>query len=377
MLPISAGIGLKPAHFNDALKASAAPWFEVHPENYMIAGGPRLAGLLAVREQSALSLHGVGASLGGPLPVDKEHLARLRRLVDLLEPAEVSEHATWSSDGDQFYSELLPIIRTGAAQRLLADNIGRMQGALGRRILVENPACYLPFQSEMNEVSFLLGAVSASGAGLLLDVNNLYVSEINCGVDARTYIDAIPRDLVGEIHIAGHDPDDNLPDFLIDSHGSPVAPPVWSLLSYALAHLGPTPVLLERDANVPSFDALLAERDIAASHIDFARDDCEQGEAASEVSSPLNVSPIVVQPLAFLAQPLATVAQPPGEGHESRRHLGHACDRWFGVEQAERGAQGTVSRLAGRSQRRSRWRWHCGLRGRLSRPTGNGGWLYG
>ena len=265
MIPVAAGVGLKPEHFSAAL-ATTCPdlWFEVHAENYMIGGGPRLDGLIAVREQFPVSLHGIGASIGGPLPPSRDHLRHLKQLVDLLEPAMISEHPVWSRDARQYYADLLPLPRTREAMQRLCDGIDKMQTALGRKILIENPANYVALVSEMDEPDFLLEVARTTGAGLLVDVNNIYVSAHNCGIDAKGYIDAIPPELVGEIHIAGHHVDENYPDqLLIDSHAAPVVAPVWDLLDHAIKTYGPKPILLERDANIPPFVELLNERDQA------------------------------------------------------------------------------------------------------------------
>ena len=266
LLPNSAGIGLKPEHFTDAKADRPCDiWFEVHPENYMIDGGPRLRGLLSICKDSPLSLHGVGASLGGPDLPDPEHLSALRRLIDLTEPASVSEHAVWSRFEGIYFADLIPLPRTKVAIQRLVNGIDCFQQGIGRKILVENPTNYLPVISEMDEPDFLVNVAKSAGCGLLIDINNLYLSSVNCGIDATAYIHAIPPELVGEIHIAGFDPDPNLGErFLVDSHASPVDQAVWVLLDIALAHFGPKSVLLERDSNLPSYTELLEERNLAS-----------------------------------------------------------------------------------------------------------------
>lgn len=261
-LPLHAGVGLKPEHFADVRTGSPSEiWFEVHPENYMIEGGPRLRGLQSIRENFPLSLHGVGASLGGPELTDTMHIKALRRLIDLFEPESVSEHAVWSKADGVYYADLFPLPRTQIAMQRLIDGINHFQEGIGRRILLENPSNYLPVISEMDEADFLVSVAQQTGCGLLVDVNNIYVSSRNCGIDADAYIRAIPPQLVGEIHIAGFDPDPQLGEaLLIDSHASDVSPQVWSLLETALAHFGPKPVLLERDDNLPAYEQLLQER---------------------------------------------------------------------------------------------------------------------
>ena len=227
----------------------------------MVAGGPRLAQLRRIREAFPLSLHGVGASLGGPAPPDPRHLCAVRRLVDEFEPVLVSEHAVWSSASGVWFADLLPLPRTADALRQLVEGVGRYQEAIGRRILVENPTNYLPFTSEMDEPDFLNEVASRTGCGLLLDVNNVYLSARNCGIDSERYIRALAADRIEEIHIAGHDPDENLGEaLLIDTHAAPVSEAVWNLLDVALAHLGPRPVLLERDGKLPPFGTLMEER---------------------------------------------------------------------------------------------------------------------
>ena len=260
--PAGAGVGLKQPHVESALShRGSAPWFEVHTENYMIAGGPRLAQLRRIRESFPVSFHGVGASLGGPAPPERRHLLAVKRLVDEFDPALVSEHAVWSSANGIWFADLLPLPRTGDALRRLAAGVDRYQDAIGRRILIENPANYLPFVSEMDEPDFLNEVAERSGCGLLLDLNNVYLSARNCGIDPERYIETLAGDWVGEIHVAGFEADENLGDaLLIDTHAAPVSEAVWDLLDFTLARLGPRPVLLERDGKLPSFAALMEER---------------------------------------------------------------------------------------------------------------------
>ncbi len=262
---LTSGIGLKPAHYEQALVSTAAGlWFEVHTENYFIEGGQRLSYLRQIRERFPISMHGVGASLGGPSLPDRDHLAKVRRLVDQLQPTLVSEHAVWSRLGSHYFAELLPIPRTRDALQRLVDGVDCYQDAIGRTILIENPTNYLSFKSEMDEVDFLLEVCGRTGCGFLLDVNNLYLSAHNCGLDAREYIRSLPAQLIGEIHVAGFSPDEKFGNqLLIDSHAMPVDESVWKLLEFALEHLGPKPVLLERDADIPAFNVLMQERQIA------------------------------------------------------------------------------------------------------------------
>ncbi len=264
-LPPAAGLSLKPDHYRDALDTDAEGlWFEVHPENYMVEGGPRLAWLDAIRQQRALSFHGVGASLGGLDPFDPEHLNGLKHLIERYAPEQISEHATFSAHGGRYHADLLPLPRTADAISHLAARVSRFQDAIGRRILIENPTNYLPFRSDLDEPDFLAEVATHSGCGLLVDLNNIAVSAINIGVDPYAYLRAIPPERVGEIHIAGSTPDPLLGDrFLIDSHDQPVGPIVWKLLEHALDLWGPRPVLLERDGNLPQFEVLMNERDHA------------------------------------------------------------------------------------------------------------------
>ena len=259
---LGAGVGLKQSHVESAL-AYPEPrvWFEVHTENYMVAGGPRLEQLRRIREAVPVSFHGVGASLGGPACPEPGHLAAVRRLVDEFEPTLVSEHAVWSRAGDVWFADLLPLPRTGEALRQLVDGVERYQEAIGRRILIENPTNYLGFVSEMDEPDFLNEVAGRSGCGLLLDVNNVYLSARNCGIDPERYIETLAGDHVGEIHIAGFEPDEVHGEaLLIDTHAAPVSEAVWGLLDFTLARLGPKPVLLERDGKLPPFETLMEER---------------------------------------------------------------------------------------------------------------------
>jgi uncharacterized protein (UPF0276 family) len=263
MQQLTAGLGLKPQHFDDAHACRAAGlWFEVHPENYMVAGGPRLACLDALRELHPLSLHGVAMSLAADTPPDAAHLERFVALVDRVQPALVSEHLAWSIWNGTYHPDLLPVPRTRQALQRIVGNIAIVQDRLRRPIALENPSHYLAFdEHEFDELDFLVEIARRSGCTLLLDVNNFYVSANNLGYSPETVIDAVPADLVTEIHLAGHNAD---PSFgarlLIDSHDSPVAPQVWSLYERLIARIGTRPTLIERDEHVPSFAELLAER---------------------------------------------------------------------------------------------------------------------
>jgi hypothetical protein len=259
----SAGLGLKPEYFEDALAAPAdGLWFEVHPENYMVAGGPRLAWLEAIRARHPLSLHSVALSLAADAPPDAAHLARLAALVERFEPALVSEHLAWSTWQGAYRPDLLPFPRTTAALRRIAENVERAQEALGRAIAIENPSHYLAIDGhDWDEIDFLEALARRTGCGLLLDVNNVFVSARNLGLSAEAYVDAFPGALVQEIHLAGHTSDPSLgAALLIDSHDAPIDPAVWGLYERLVARIGPRPTLIERDGNLPAFEALMAER---------------------------------------------------------------------------------------------------------------------
>lgn len=260
---LTAGLSFKPQHLAEVLAADAAGlWFEVHPENYMAAGGPRLAALGAVAERFPISLHGVGLSLAADEPPDAAHLAAWRRLVDRFRPALVSEHLAWSQRRGAYAPDLLPFPRTAEALVRIAANVDRMQQALGRQVLIENPALYLPLKGHaLPEPEFLAELVRRTGCGLLLDVNNVFVSASNLGYAAEVYLAALPAEAIGEIHLAGHTPDPNLgAALLIDSHDAAVAEPVWALYEKLVARIGPRPTLIERDDNLPPFAELMTER---------------------------------------------------------------------------------------------------------------------
>lgn len=264
-LPARAGIGLKPEHYRAVLDGDVdGLWLEVHPENYMVDGGPRLAWLEAIRDRHPLSFHGVGASLGGPDPLDIQHLNKLRTLIDRFQPNVVSEHVAWSAAGGRYFADLFPLPRTDEALCCLTDRIDAFQRALGRSILIENPSVYLPLKSEMDEPDFLAELCRRTGCSLLLDVNNVHVSANNTGANARAYIDAIPGHLVGEIHLAGFEADARRgTSLLIDTHGAPVDEDVWRLYRRLIERIGSRPTLIERDANIPPFQELMAERNRA------------------------------------------------------------------------------------------------------------------
>jgi uncharacterized protein len=264
----TAGLGLRSPHYADAAAAAASGlWFEVHSENYMVDGGPRLAWLETIRTRHPLSLHGVGLSLGSDVSPDADHLARLKRLVQRFEPFIVSEHLAWSTWNGVYSPDLLPIPRSFDALQRVVDNVQRTQDAIGCPILIENPSHYLEMSDhEYGEIEFLTDLCKRTGCSLLLDVNNVYVSANNLGFDASAYIDAVPGQIVTELHLAGHCADPVLGDaLLIDSHDAPVSAAVWQLYARLIARIGPRPTLIERDDELPAFDVLLAERSRADS----------------------------------------------------------------------------------------------------------------
>lgn len=262
-LPAAPGVGYKPQHYSDIL-TNAAPveWLEVHAENYMGDGGRPLAQLRALSERFAMSVHGVGLSIGGEGPLDADHLARLKHLCDWLQPARFSEHLAWSTHESHFLNDLLPLPYTNATLTRICDHIDQVQTVVGRQMLLENPSSYLAFaESTWEEPAFLNEVAHRTGCGLLLDVNNVFVSATNLGFSPQSYIDAYPLDRVGEIHLGGHDEDedDHGAPLLIDSHGREVVDPVWALLDYTLERAGPRPLLVEWDNDVPEWDVLRAE----------------------------------------------------------------------------------------------------------------------
>ena len=276
-LPAAAGLGFKPEHFNDI--AETRPrlgFFEIHAENYMGAGGPPHRLLAALRRDYAISLHGVGLSIGAPGRLNRDHLDRLRALVDRYQPESFSEHLAWSSHGAEYLNDLLPLPYTPETLNIVCDHIDEVQDRLGRRMLLENPATYVLFeQSTLAETDFLTQIARRTGCGLLLDINNVFVSTTNHRADARAYLADFPLDRVGEIHLGGH-AEEELPSgpLLIDDHGSPVADPVWVLYAETVARTGALPTLIEWDNDVPPFAELLAEARRAAGILDGVNGGC-------------------------------------------------------------------------------------------------------
>ena len=265
-MPLTAGLGFKFEHLDEALAAGAPGlWFEVHAENYMVDGGPRLAALAAIRACHPLSVHATGLSLASIEPPDAQYLRRLKTLVMRFEPALVSDHLAWQTGNGAHYSDFFPFPRTEAALSVVARNVDRVQTHLGRPILVENPSLYVDLHGhELSEAEFLGELTRRTGCGLLIDVNNLFVSATNLHFDAAAALDALPVAPISEIHLAGHcrdgDPDSAL---IIDTHGTAVADPVWRLFKRLIDRVGPRPTLIERDDNIPPLAVLMAERDRA------------------------------------------------------------------------------------------------------------------
>ena len=263
MLPAAAGLPFKHVHWPEieALGGGAA-WFEVHAENYMGAGGPPHRMLGALRRLAPLSLHGVGLSIGGDERLDREHLARLRTLVDRYEPASFSEHLAWSTHEGAYFNDLLPLPYNARTLARVAEHIDQTQEALGRRMLLENPSAYLALKgATMDETAFLAELARRTGCGLLLDVNNVWISAVNRGFDPAAYLDAFPLHLVGEIHLAGHaaETDADGRRLLIDTHDRRVDDAVWALYGEVVARTGPVPTLIEWDSDLPELAVLLDE----------------------------------------------------------------------------------------------------------------------
>lgn len=263
-----AGVGFKHEHA-DALFADAGydGFVEVHAENYMGAGGLPHRLLERVRRDHELSLHGVALSIGGSQPLCREHLARFAGLVRRYQPFIVSEHLAWSTHASRYYNDLLPLPYTRATLASVCDHVDQVQSAIGRRLLLENPASYVAFEaSTIVESGFLAEVAQRTGCGLLLDLNNLFVSAVNHGRSAATDLDAFPLQHVGQIHLAGHAVRDDAGDdrrLLIDSHDGVVADAVWSLFEQALQRGVRAPTLVEWDSKLPPWAELRSQADIA------------------------------------------------------------------------------------------------------------------
>ena len=253
------GIGLRSPHAT-AIAAVRPPlgFLEVHAENYM-AETTALDRLLELRRDYPVSLHGVALSLGGAEELERGHLGRFKALIECLEPMLVSEHLAWSAIGGAYLNDLLPLPYTEESIDLFCHHVEEAQDALGRRLLIENPASYLRYRhSSIPEAEFLAEIARRTGCGILFDVNNIYVSARNFGFDPLGYLDTLPAEMIGEIHLAGHHAAEDV-DILIDDHGSCVAEPVWELYAEALRRLAPVPTLIEWDANLPALEVLLDE----------------------------------------------------------------------------------------------------------------------
>jgi hypothetical protein len=262
-LPGRAGVGFKPEHFEAILGGPReVGFFEVHAETYMGDGGPPHRRLETIRAHFPLSLHGVGLSIGSPRPLDREHLARLKGLIRRYQPAQFSEHLAWSSHDEGFLADLLPLPYDDETLAVVRRHIDETQETLATRMLLENPSTYVQFaDSAISETEFLAEVVRRTGCGLLLDVNNVFVSATNHGFDPFAYLAAFPLGHVGEIHLAGYADavDDQGAPLLIDAHNSPVRAAVWALYRETVGRLGPTPTLIEWDNDVPQWPVLAAE----------------------------------------------------------------------------------------------------------------------
>lgn len=263
-LPLAVGLGLRSPHIQQVISEKPqVAWWEVHSENYF-AGGTPIAVLEKIRADYPISLHGVGMGLGSPHPVDANHLAQLKALVQRIQPHAISEHLSWNRFNGKVYADLLPVPRVEGVIALISEHIQVVQDALQRPILIENVSSYVQFtQEQYLESEILAEIVAQTGCGLLLDVNNLYVSQINLGIDARNEIDHLPLSAVGEIHIAGFEVLDNV---AIDTHGASPCEVVLQLLDEVLAKTGPIPVLLERDQNIPELHDFLNDYEALKKH---------------------------------------------------------------------------------------------------------------
>lgn len=265
-MPASAGIGLRAQHHLHVLsQAPRVAWFEAHSENYFADGGAQVESLMRIRTRYPLSLHGVGLSLGSTDPLDRRHLDKLRRAVARFEPALVSEHLSWSSVGDRFANDLLPLPYTEEALRHASERVSAVQDFLGRQILIENVSSYLQFRaSSLTEWEFLSGVAQESGCGILLDLNNIYVAACNHGFECRDYLEGVPPGAVQELHLAGHTRIElEGEELLVDTHGTPVSEAVWAIYCDALQRFGDVPTLIEWDTDIPAFDVLQAQADHA------------------------------------------------------------------------------------------------------------------
>ena len=274
-IPATAGIGLRgPYHDEFIDRRPPVAWLEAHSENYFAEDGIARGALRRIRRNYPLSLHGVGLSIGSTDPLDKEHLGRLRALVESIEPALVSEHLSWGAVGGRHLNDLLPLPYTEEALEHMVRRVQEVQDTLKRPILIENVASYLEFvDSAMPEHEFVVDVSRQSGCGLLLDINNIYVNAVNHGFDPVAYVDAIPPKRVAEMHLAGHTARRcGEREILIDTHNTPVCKPVWALFRHAVARFGPRPTLIEWDSDFPPLRRLLREAETARSILDEAHE---------------------------------------------------------------------------------------------------------
>jgi uncharacterized protein (UPF0276 family) len=273
-IPARAGIGLRAKHHEDLLRDPLqVSWLEAHSENYFVDGGAQIEYLMRLRERYPLSLHGVGLSLGSVDPLSREHLWRLKRLVQLAQPGLVSEHLSWGSFDGTFLNDLLPMPYTEQALTLMISRVEEVQDYLGRQILIENVSSYLEFADpQFTEWQFLTELAQESGCGLLLDVNNVYVSARNHGFDAQTFLAHVPPRHVKEIHLAGYSVNRS-DDFeiLIDTHSQPVCDAVWDLYQFAIDRFGAVPTLIEWDTDIPALPVLVAEARRAQMYLENRR----------------------------------------------------------------------------------------------------------
>jgi uncharacterized protein len=256
------GLGLRPPHFEEVLAGEPrVDWWEVISENFLVAGGNPRRVLREVSARWPVVLHGVSLSIGSVDPLDEDYLARLAALADEVDPPFVSDHLCWSALGGHAAHDLWPLPYTDEALDLVVDKVGRVQDRLGRRILLENPSSYVTFAaSQLSEAEFLAEVARRADCGILLDVNNVYVSSTNHGWDPSAYLAAIPPDRVGQIHLAGHSDHGT---HLLDTHDHPVCDPVWQLYGVAMARFGGVASMIERDDHIPALDELIGELDKA------------------------------------------------------------------------------------------------------------------
>lgn len=263
------GLGLRTDHYRDFVERKpAVDWLEVISENYMVPGGKPLHFLDRIRRDYPMVMHGVSLSIGSTDALNWDYLRELKQLAERVEPAWISDHLCWTGVDHQNLHDLLPMPYTEAALRHLVERISRVQEFLGRRILIENVSSYVSYAAdEMNEWEFVAELAHRADCHLLFDVNNVFVSSVNHGFDPRSFVDAMPRERVKQIHLAGHE---DHGDYIIDTHDHPIRDEVWDLYAYTIARLGSVPTMIERDDNIPPLDELLAELEVAKIHSERA-----------------------------------------------------------------------------------------------------------